>query len=105
VDYSFRAFCVSVVFLVLSACSGAGLYPAVQAPPAPPPAPTETMPPQPSASYVWIPGGYIWQPATRTYIWVPGHWTVPPTGQVWVPGHWETTPTGHVWVDGRWRPG
>jgi WXXGXW repeat (2 copies) len=105
VDHSFRAFCVSVVLLMLSACSGASLYPAVQAPPAPPPAPTETMPPQPSVSYVWIPGGYIWQPSTRTYLWVPGHWTVPPTGQVWVPGHWETTPTGHVWVDGRWRPG
>ena len=75
----------------------------VQAPPPPPAAPLETVPARPSPSYVWVPGAYTWQSATRTYVWVPGHWTVPPQGYVWVPGHWETQANGTVWVDGQWR--
>jgi hypothetical protein len=59
---------------------------------------------QPSPSYIWIPGSYVWQATTQTYVWVPGHWTIPPSGQTWVPGHWERTANGsNVWVDGRWR--
>lgn len=75
----------------------------VQAPPPTPPAPLETVPDRPGPKYVWVPGSYTWQPATRTYVWVPGHWTIPPQGYVWVPGHWETQANGTVWVDGQWR--
>jgi WXXGXW repeat (2 copies) len=75
----------------------------VQAPPPPPAAPAENVPAQPSPNYVWVPGAYTWQSATRTYVWVPGHWTVPPQGYVWVPGHWETQANGSSWVDGQWR--
>lgn len=75
----------------------------VQAPPPTPAAPLETVPPQPGPAYVWVPGSYTWQPATRAYVWVPGHWTVAPRGFVWVPGHWETQATGNVWVDAHWR--
>lgn len=99
-----RGIAAVALALALGACATTQ-YPAAQAPPAPPAAPTEVMPPQPTPSYVWVPGAYAWQPATRTYVWIPGHWTVPPAGQSWVPGHWETTPTGNVWVDGRWRQG
>jgi hypothetical protein len=104
-----RGMLVSAI-LLLSACAGPNYHPTTQvtspqAPPAPPPAPMETKTPQPSASYVWVPGAYVWQAPTRTYLWVPGHWAVPPAGQVWVPGHWESTPTGYTWVDGRWRQG
>lgn len=74
-----------------------------QGPPPPPAAPLETVPAQPSPSYVWVPGSNTWQPATRTYVWAPGHWTVPPQGYAWVPGHWETQANGSVWVDEQWR--
>jgi len=91
-----------ISLLVLGGCS---TFPhsAAQAPPPAPVAPLETVPPQPGPAYVWVPGSYTWQPATRTYVWVPGHWTVPPRGYVWVPGHWETQATGNVWVDAHWR--
>lgn len=88
--------------LTLAGCS---TYPYAtgQAPPPAPASPLETVPPQPGAAYVWVPGAYTWQPATRAYVWVPGHWTIPPRGYVWVPGHWETQASGNVWVDGAWR--
>ena len=92
---------LAVSLLILGGCH---LPPsAVQAPPPPPAAPLETVPAQPGPTYVWVPGAYTWQSATRTYVWVPGHWTVPPQGYVWVPGHWETQANGTVWVDGQWR--
>jgi len=95
---------LAVAALLLTACAGPrGVV--LAPPPQPPAAPAEAMTPQPSPSYVWIPGGYVWQPTTRAYVWVPGHWTVPPAGQMWVPGHWESTADGHVWVDGRWKQG
>ena len=75
----------------------------VQAPPPQPAAPVETVPAQPGPNYVWVPGAYTWQPASRAYVWVPGHWTIPPRGYVWVPGHWETHTSGNQWVDGYWR--
>jgi hypothetical protein len=46
-----------------AALGGAGAAP-------PPAAPLETVPAQPSPSYVWVPGAYTWQSATRTYVWV-----------------------------------
>src|SRR5262249_4903274 len=93
---------LAVASLLLTACARGS----VQAPPPQPPGPpAESMTPQPSPAYVWIPGGYVWQPTTRAYVWVPGHWTVPPAGQMWEPGHWESTADGHVWVDGRWKQG
>ena len=65
--------------LILAGCS---TFPhsAAQAPPPAPASPMETVPPQPGPTYVWVPGAYTWQPATRAYVWVPGHWTVPPKG-------------------------
>jgi hypothetical protein len=89
-----------VMSLLAAGCAATST---VQAPPPLPPAPVETVPQRPSPSYVWIPGGYVWQSNSRSYVWVPGHWTVPPAGFVWVPGHWETQPTGTAWVDGQWR--
>lgn len=38
----------------------------VQAPLPVPAAPVESVPPQPSPAYVWIPGWYAWQPAAGT---------------------------------------
>lgn len=102
-----RSFLATVGSVLIAAAVLGGCYmppSSVQAPPTPPPAPMETVSAQPGPSYVWVPGTYTWQPATRTYVWVPGHWTVPPRGYVWVPGHWETHSTGNQWVDGYWRP-
>jgi hypothetical protein len=88
--------------LIVAGCSTTR-YSGAQAPPPAPASPAEAVPAQPGPAYVWVPGAYAWQPATRTYVWVPGHWTIPPRGYVWVPGHWETQASGNVWVDGAWR--
>jgi hypothetical protein len=94
---------VAFALVALVACAGPARTALNQPPPPPPPLPAETVPPQPSAGYVWVPGSYTWNASTRSYVWVPGHWTVPPRGYVWVPGHWETTSAGNVWVDSQWR--
>jgi hypothetical protein len=97
-----NVFGVLASVLIAAGCSSFP-HSAAQAPPPTPAALAETVPPQPGTAYVWVPGAYTWQPASRSYVWVPGHWTVPPKGHVWIPGHWETRAEGNVWVDGAWR--
>jgi hypothetical protein len=85
----------------------------------PPPAPTEQMPPAPSASgYAWLPGHYEWQ--SGDWHWQPGRWQMgavepmPPAMQEtiptppfasarWVPGYWSFAENRWVWVRGHWQ--
>ncbi|HZF00714.1 MAG TPA: YXWGXW repeat-containing protein [Methylomirabilota bacterium] len=73
----------------------------VQHPSEPPALQTETIPPTPDTSYIWIRGMWEWRDGQ--WVWAPGHWESPNPGHEWVPGHWERTEGGYVWVHGHWR--
>jgi hypothetical protein len=74
----------------------------VGAPPAPPPTPTETVPPQPTPNAVWATGYWVYD--GRTYTWMPSHWETPPPGaRSYVAGHYENRNGQNVYVPGYWQ--
>jgi hypothetical protein len=81
--------------------------PVVVAAPAPampapiPPPRIETVPPPPSAAYVWQPGHWHWN--GFRYVWVPGRYVLRQAGwRHWVDGHWVLRGGAWVWVPGHW---
>jgi WXXGXW repeat (2 copies) len=82
---------------------GAGQQPtAYQPSSAPPPLPSENVPPPPGPAFVWQPG--YWQWNNYQYVWVPGHYTQrPTTTAVWIPDHWVQYNGGWMFVPGQWQ--
>ena len=72
-----------------------------EAPPLPPPAPVEVIPPAPSPGHVWIEGHFGWH--AHAYTWERGHYEQRPRDRAsWVPAHWERRGHRRVWVNGHW---
>ncbi|OWK41890.1 hypothetical protein [Fimbriiglobus ruber] len=67
--------------------------------PPPPPHPEVVVPPQPTATSVYIPGTWVWR---GRYVWQPGFWNEFRPGWMWVPSHYRWTPVGYIFVDGYW---
>src|SRR5437016_6029135 len=62
---------------------------------APPPPIAETMSVSPDPTFVWVPGGYLWE--NRRWRWEPGHWVRPPRpGAVWIPHQYQHRDGRHV---------
>ena len=91
------------------------------APPAPAPVATATMPPpaqivvaepppapqveviyeRPSAMHVWV-GGY-WGWRGGRHVWVSGHWDRPPhSNAVWIAPRWERRGGNYIFFEGHW---
>ncbi|QBZ98578.1 YXWGXW repeat-containing protein [Flavobacterium sangjuense] len=60
-----------------------------------------SRPPQPSATYVWIEGNWVW--TNNNYVYRQGYWARPRPGRTYVSGYWRHEPRGYVWVKGRWN--
>lgn len=60
-------------------------------------------PRQPSSSYIWIDGDWIWQKDTRSYKHNNGRWVMPHRNRNYSPGYWEKRKNGKRWVTGKWR--
>ena len=55
---------------------------------APPPPQAEVIPVAPSASHVWLPGYWNWNPGMRRHVWVAGHYAMRQHGAVWQNAQW-----------------
>jgi hypothetical protein len=78
------------------------VVPAVRVSVAPPPIRVETIPAQPTAAHVWIPGHWVWR--YGRHEWAYGHWVLPPEpGYVWEPARWVPENGQWVYYEGHWR--
>ena len=55
--------------------------------------------PAPGASYVYVPGSWVWR---GRYVWRPGVWVAYRPDWVWVPARYSWTPAGYVYCEGYW---
>jgi hypothetical protein len=69
-----------------------------------PPDPPQVAPPgqAPAADSFYVPGSWIWNPATGAYAWQAGYWARVQPGYVWVPSRYLWTPTGYIFIPGYW---
>lgn len=56
----------------------------------------------PTADCFYVPGAWMWNPATSAYAWRAGYWARVQPGYVWVADHYNWTPSGFVYVPGYW---
>jgi hypothetical protein len=71
--------------------------------PKPPEPPAVAAPGQaPAADCFYVPGTWVWNPASATYAWRAGYWARVQPGYVWVPDHYRWTPSGYVYIPGYW---
>jgi hypothetical protein len=68
--------------------------------PQPPDPIVESIPAQPDAQSIYIPGTWVFY-QTR-FLWRPGFWMPFRPGWVWTPAFYRWTPAGFVFVDGFW---
>ena len=91
---------VALTGILSAGCASSHVAP-VAVSKAPPPPPTESIPPSPGINYVWVRGYYTYN--GTDYEWFPGRWAVQPRpNAIWVPGTWNQTDKGWVWTPGRW---
>ncbi len=68
----------------------------------PPPARVEVVPPEPSATAVWVDGEWLWR--RQRWAWLPGRWVAPPAGQAFSPWVFVRGSGGTYWyAPGTWR--
>lgn len=69
-----------------------------------PPEPPQVAPPgqAPAADCFFVPGSWIWNPATTSFAWRAGYWARVQPGYVWIPDRYLWTPTGYAFVPGYW---
>ena len=70
---------------------------------APPPPQAEVIPVAPSASHVWLPGYWNWNPGMRRHVWVAGHYAMRQHGAVWQNAQWVRFGPRWRYVPGHWR--
>jgi hypothetical protein len=109
-----KLFLVSVIFIVMTACSvgrvsEAQVYASVytKIPLAPNVVLTVETPiySAPGPNYVWIDGYWSWDNYYREYVWVQAYWAVAPyVNAYWIPGYWESYRNGYRWIDACWLP-
>jgi hypothetical protein len=83
--------------------SGSTVSTVVIAPTPPPPPRIVAAPPPPGPGVAWMPGHWMWNPATQDYAWAHGRYAEPPrVGVAWRPGHWIERAGGWMWIEGHW---
>jgi len=97
----FRWALVSVLILIFSSASFAGVFISVRI--GPPPLPVYAQPICPGPGFMWTPGYWAWSDIDG-YYWVPGTWVMAPVGMLWTPGYWGWGGGVYLWHPGYWGP-
>lgn len=102
---------VAAALMCVPACSGSLPKPPtgpaardamVEVPYPPPPARTETIPPQKSTAAVWLDGQWEWD--GKDWKWLPGSWMTPPANAYFTPWATERRPDGRLFFSrAAWR--